>query len=79
MGRWYLFSHYNEKSNIINLLSWLLISIILENDDCPIMLQEIWSNATLPLDFVFMNKESKIGNFLYVQMPILRPPHEITL
>lgn len=63
MGKWYLFSHYNEKSNIINLLSWLLISIILENDDCPIMLQEIWSNATLPLDFVFMNKESKIGNF----------------
>ncbi|KAL5154525.1 hypothetical protein HKD37_19G053864 [Glycine soja] len=45
------FSRYNEKSDIINLLSWLLINTILKDKDCPIIVCTVQLDATLPPEF----------------------------
>lgn len=60
------FSRYNEKSDIINLLSWLLINTILKDKDCPIIVWIVQLDATLPPEFVFMNKGLENKKFFYM-------------
>lgn len=61
-----LFFRYNNKLDIINLLSWLHINTIPKDDDCLITFRVVRLDTTLPLKFVFMNKESKNREFFYI-------------
>lgn len=63
---------YNDKSNIVNRLSCLLISTIPKHEHCLVTLQMVRSDATPPLEFVFMNKELENKVFLYVRMHVPR-------
>jgi len=70
------FFRYNNKLDIINLLSWLHINTIPKDDDCLITFRVVRLDTTLPLKFVFMNKESKNREFVYIYKCLFWDLHE---
>lgn len=66
---------YNDKSNIVNRLSCLLISTIPKHEHCLVTLQMVRSDATPPLEFVFMNKESKNKELFYTYECLFQDLH----
>ena len=49
------YPRYTHELKLLILLSWLPISTITKLEYCPITLRIVRSDATLPLEFVFMN------------------------
>lgn len=60
------FSQYNHELDLVNLLSWLSISIITDPELCSISLCIIRTNATSSTEFVFMNREGMNRDFFYM-------------
>lgn len=69
------FSQYNHELDLVNLLSWLSISIITDPELCSISLCIIRTNATSSTEFVFMNREGMNRDFFYMYDCLFRGLH----
>jgi len=60
------FSRYNHESDLLNLLSWLMISTITEMELCSVTLCTVRLDVTLLAEFVFMNRVAMNKDFFYM-------------